>query len=72
MSRPPVTTRFWIGDTVYRTLGSKNAGQVIAVTFIGDPAYPAVQYNVVWPKDCITEDHYEIELTKVKPTKTYS
>jgi hypothetical protein len=71
-SRPPVTTKFWIGDTVYKVHGDKAAGIVLSVHFQGDPAYPTVVYEVVWPKAGSTEEHYEFELTKIKPQKMKS
>jgi hypothetical protein len=72
MTRPPVTTKFWIGDTVYRVHGTRSPGTVLEVIFQGDPAYPLVLYKVTFPKDCNVDDFYEIELTKTKREKTYA
>lgn len=70
--RPPVTTPFWIGDTVYKKHGSKHAGTIYGVCFRGDPAYPAVLYEVTWPKDAGNDQHYGVELTTEKPVRDFA
>jgi hypothetical protein len=67
--KPPVTTPFWVGQTVYLKHGGRQHGLVLAVIFEGDPAYPLIRYRVSWPKSALTDEYTAVELTAVRPKK---